>query len=64
MKFNSVFGYFIEVSNSQTSKVPENYIRKQTIAGGERYITSELKDMEQKILTADEKLIGLEKNYF
>lgn len=64
MKFNSVFGYFIEVSNSQTSKVPENYIRKQTIAGGERYITSELKDMEQKILTADEKLIGLEKELF
>ncbi|QQR93886.1 DNA mismatch repair protein MutS [bacterium] len=64
VKFNSVFGYFIEVSNSQTSKVPENYIRKQTIAGGERYITSELKDMEQKILTADEKLIGLEKELF
>jgi DNA mismatch repair protein MutS len=59
--FNSVFGYYIEVSNSKIGKVPEDYIRKQTLANGERYITPQLKEFEQKILTAEEKIMNIEK---
>lgn len=58
--FNKVFGYYIEVSNSQKSLVPYRYIRKQTIAGGERYVTEELKLLEDKILHAEEQSVALE----
>ncbi len=64
VKFNRVFGYLIEVSNSYKELVPENYIRKQTLANAERYITPELKQIEDKILGADEKLIALEYKLF
>ena len=62
--FNRVFGYFIEVSNSYKSKVPEHYIRKQTLSGGERYITEELKEIETRVLGAKEKSIALESVLF
>ena len=58
--FNRVFGYYIEVSNSYKDKVPEDYIRKQTLVGGERYITQELKELEKKILSAKERISALE----
>lgn len=58
--FNKVFGYYIEVSNSQKGLVPYRYIRKQTIAGGERYVTEELKVLEDKILHAEEQSVALE----
>ncbi len=57
---NRVFGYYIEVSNSFKDKVPENYIRKQTLTTGERYITDELKVLEEKILYSGEKALKLE----
>jgi len=60
VKFNKVFGYYIEVSSSNLSKVPEDYIRKQTITNGERYITAELKDIESTLLGASERLVALE----
>ena len=59
-----MFGYFIEVSNSYKSMVPETYIRKQTLTSGERYITQELKELESKILGAHERLITLEHRLF
>ena len=63
--YNHVFGYYIEVTNSYKSMIPEDrYIRKQTLAGAERYITEELKNMEQEILGAKEKLIDLEYKIF
>lgn len=58
--FNSVFGYYLEVTKAQLSKVPPEYIRKQTVANGERFITPELKVMEQKILGAQERAAKLE----
>lgn len=58
--FNRVFGYFIEVSNSFKEQVPENYIRKQTLTTGERFITEELKQLEEKILTSGERAVQLE----
>jgi len=62
--YNHVFGYYIEVSNSYQSMVPETYIRKQTLTSGERYITQELKELESKILGAHERLIALEHRLF
>ena len=62
--YNHVFGYFIEVSNSYKQMVPETYIRKQTLTSGERYITQELKELENKILGAHERLIALEHRLF
>ena len=63
--YNRVFGYYIEVTNSYKNMVPEDrYIRKQTLAGAERYITEELKQIEDKILGAQEKLTDLEYNLF
>ncbi|MCI9087108.1 MAG: DNA mismatch repair protein MutS [Clostridia bacterium] len=62
--FNKVFGYFIEVTKSNLSMVPERYIRKQTLANCERYITEELKKVENEILGAEEKVITLEYNAF
>ncbi len=62
--YNRVFGYYIEVSKANLSSVPENYIRKQTLVNGERFITPELKEMESKILGAEEKCAALEYNLF
>ena len=62
--FNRVFGYYLEVSKSNMSQVPDRYIRKQTLTNGERYITEELKNLENQILGAEEKVINLEYNAF
>ena len=62
--FNKVFGYYIEVSKSNVSSVPDRYIRKQTLTTGERYITEELKNLENQILGAEERVINLEYNAF
>ena len=64
IKFNKVFGYYIEVTNSFKDKVPERYIRKQTLVNAERYITQELKELEEMILGAEEKLFALEYDLF
>ncbi len=64
VRFNSVFGYYIEVTKSNLDKVPAGYIRKQTIANGERFITPELKEMEGKILGAEERSMKLEYELF
>lgn len=60
VRFNKVFGFYIEVSNSHLAKVPDHYLRKQTLVNGERFITPELKDYEEQILTAEEKSHQLE----
>ena len=62
--FNKVFGYFIEVTKSNLSMVPDRYIRKQTLTNAERYITEELKNLENQILGAEEKVINLEYKAF
>ena len=62
--FNKVFGYFIEVTKSNLSMVPETYIRKQTLTNAERYVTEELKNLENQILGAEEKVVNLEYNAF
>jgi DNA mismatch repair protein MutS len=64
VRFNSVFGYFIEVTKSNLGSVPGHYTRKQTTVGGERFITPELKEMEAKILGADERARNLEYSLF
>lgn len=64
VRYNSVFGYFIEITKSNLANVPAHYTRKQTTAGGERYITPELKEMEAKILGADERAQNLEYQLF
>lgn len=64
IRFNSVFGYYIEVTKTHLDKVPAHYVRKQTIANGERYITPELKEMEGKILGAEERSTRLEYEIF
>ena len=62
--FNKVFGYYIEVTNLYKDMVPDTYIRKQTLTNGERYITEELKNMENQILGAEEKVVNLELEAF
>ena len=62
--YNKVFGYYLEVTSSQLSRVPEDYIRKQTLANGERYITPDLKEYEALILNAHEKSVKLEQELF
>lgn len=62
--FNNVFGYYIEVRNTHKSKVPSEWIRKQTLVSAERYITEELKEYESKILSAEEKIIVLENKIY
>jgi len=64
VSYNQVFGYYIEISNTHKDKVPENYIRKQTLVNSERYITPELKIYEDKILHAEEKIYELESQLF
>lgn len=62
--FNNVFGYYIEVRNTHKDKVPEDWIRKQTLVGAERYITQELKEYEEKILTAEDRIGALEQKLY
>jgi len=64
VKYNKVFGYFIEVTKSNLRLVPEHYIRKQTISTGERYITPQLKEYEEKVLGAEEKIASMEYELF
>lgn len=64
ISFNNVFGYYIEVRNTHKDKVPETWIRKQTLVNAERYITQELKDYEEKILGAEEKILAIETRIF
>ena len=64
VKFNKVFGYYIEVTNSFLDKVPEDYIRKQTLTGAERFITEELKEVEKRMLSAKDRVQSLEYELF
>ena len=64
IKYNKVFGYYLEVTNSYKDLVPEHYMRKQTLANAERYITPELKELEDVILGAEDKLVALEYDLF
>jgi DNA mismatch repair protein MutS len=62
--FNNVFGYYLEVTNTHKEKVPQTWMRKQTLTNAERYITPELKDYEEKIMGAEDKILQLEQNIF
>ena len=62
--FNNVFGYYLEVTNAHKNKVPPNWMRKQTLANAERYITPELKEYEEKITGAEEKILQIEMQLF
>ncbi len=64
IKYNKVFGYYFEVTNSYKDQVPEDYVRKQTLANAERYTTPRLKELEDSILNAEDKLFGLEYDLF
>ncbi|HEX6279875.1 MAG TPA: DNA mismatch repair protein MutS, partial [Pyrinomonadaceae bacterium] len=64
VRFNNVFGYYIEVSKAQLARVPEDYERRQTLANAERFTTPQLKDWEQKVLGAEEKIVQLEAELF
>jgi len=64
VRFNRVFGYYIEISKSNLRLVPKDYDRKQTLVGAERFVTPELKEYEEKILTAEEQILEIEKNLF
>lgn len=64
LSYNNVFGYYIEVRNTHKDKVPDTWIRKQTLANAERYITEELKEYEEKILGAEEKMLVLEQRIY
>src|SRR4029453_8621885 len=60
VRFNRVFGYYLEVSRSNLGLVPPDYVRKQTVAGGERFVTPELKEYEDRVLQADERILARE----
>ena len=62
--YNNVFGYYLEVRNMHKDKVPQEWVRKQTLAQAERYITQELKEYEEKILGAEDKILALEAQIF
>ncbi len=64
ISYNGVFGYYIEITNTHRDKIPTDYIRKQTLANAERFITPELKEYEEKILHAEEKILALETRLF
>jgi len=64
ISFNKVFGYYIEITHAHRDKVPDDYIRKQTLTNAERYITPELKEYESQVLTADERALALEQKLF
>src|SRR5207302_2824988 len=62
--FNQVFGYYIEITHANSGKVPSDYVRKQTLKNAERYITPDLKEYEEKVLGAQEKIYQLEYDLF
>ena len=64
VRYNKIFGYYIEVTNSFLDKVPEDYIRKQTLTNAERFITEELKEIEKRVLTAKDKIVQVEYELF
>lgn len=64
VSYNRVFGYYIEISNTHRDKIPDNYVRKQTLVNSERYVTPELKEYEDKVLNAEENIAKLEYNLF
>lgn len=64
VRFNKVFGYYLEVTRANQHLVPEDYVRKQTLVNSERYITEELKELEEQILTAEQEQVGLEQEHF
>ena len=64
IRYNKVFGYYIEITKSNLSAIPDTYVRKQTLANAERYITDELKEYEDKVLNAEERISGLEYSLF
>ena len=64
MRFNNVFGYYIEITRANQHLAPADYERKQTLANAERFTTPELKDYERKVLDAEEKILTLEKELF
>jgi len=64
ISYNKVFGYYLEVTHAHKDKVPQEWIRKQTLVNAERYITPELKDYEEKILHAEDRMLGIEQRYF
>jgi DNA mismatch repair protein MutS len=64
IKYNKVFGYFIEVTKTHLKLVPDHYVRKQTLVNAERFITAELKDLEDKILRAEEKIVSIEREIY
>jgi len=64
IRYNKVFGYYLEVTRAQQDRVPEHYIRKQTLVNAERYVTPEVKELEEKILGAEERQIELEGSYY
>ncbi len=64
IRYNRVFGYYLEITHSNSGRVPPDYIRKQTLVNAERYITPEIKELEEQILSADERRIALEQEHF
>src|SRR6266404_9864271 len=64
VRFNNVFGYYIEISKSNLQHAPADYERKQTLVNAERFTTPELKELESKVLTAEEKILDLERQIF
>lgn len=64
VQYNKVFGYYLEVTNAHKDKVPQDWIRKQTLVNAERYITQELKEYEEKILTAESSIVSIEQDIF
>ncbi len=64
IRYNRVFGYYLEVTHAHQNRVPANYIRKQTLVNAERYVTPEIKELEEQILSAEEKQIALEEQYY
>jgi DNA mismatch repair protein MutS len=64
ISYNKVFGYYLEVTHAHRDKVPQEWIRKQTLVNAERYITPELKEYEEKILHAEDRMLGIEQRYF
>ena len=64
IRYNKVFGYYIEVTRSKLDAVPEEYVRKQTLVNAERFVTPEVKELEESILTAEQRQLELEAEYF
>jgi DNA mismatch repair protein MutS len=64
IRYNKVFGYYLEVTRANERRVPENYIRKQTLVNAERYVTPEIKELEEQILSAEERQVALERDFF